>query len=187
MNSPNLIAVSGQAGSGKDQIATDLFVLLNCLESKNWWAVKRFAGKLKKMVAISLNNIPTDLLDEQDYKVIHLSSMNMTVRQYLQRFGTLMRDNFGADFWVNQLFMDYDKSSRWIIPDLRYKNEFEAIKQRGGVCIRVDRPGLPEDPHQSEQEWRGFEFDWVIDNSGSLDDLRKKVQLFIQHFFPGNS
>jgi len=77
----------------------------------------------------------------------------------------------------------------WIIPDVRFPNEFKAVKDRNGITIRVNRPDFVENAltrkkfpvkvykkeHKSETALDTAEFDYVIDNSGSLGDLEEKV------------
>lgn len=79
----------------------------------------------------------------------------MTVRQLLQEVGTdAMRNVIHTNIWVNALFADYKAVDRrtvqdpddsnieypnWIITDLRFPNELEAVKQRNGITIRVVR------------------------------------------------
>jgi len=76
----------------------------------------------------------------------------------------------------------------WVISDARYFNEIDAIKERGGYMIRVDRgqdayqnhnplsAGLTAN-HTSELEWQQFNgWDYVIDNNGTLEDLIMKVK-----------
>jgi hypothetical protein len=68
-----------------------------------------------------------------------------------------------------------------IIPDLRFLNEFEKVSNAGGICIKIERDvnrsevasaGIQN--HQSEEEIdqipRG-EFDYIIENNGTLEDL----------------
>jgi hypothetical protein len=90
----------------------------------------------------------------------------MSVREFLQKLGTeAMRDGLHTNVWVNALFADY-KSNRellqadgtwiesdtgevdfavsikypsWCITDMRFPNEMDAIKKRGGITIRVVR------------------------------------------------
>lgn len=80
-------------------------------------------------------------------------------------------------------------SPNWIIPDVRFPNELKAVKDRGGITIRVNRPDFVENTltgekfpvkvykkeHKSETALDTAEFDYVIDNSGSLGDLEEKV------------
>ena len=84
--------------------------------------------------------------------------LKMTVRQLLQEVGTdAMRNIIHPNTWVNALFADYttkkysiginkyghqtivDKHHSWIVTDCRFKNELQAIKDRGGITIRVER------------------------------------------------
>jgi len=68
------------------------------------------------------------------------------------------------------------------IPDVRFRNEIDAIQKVGGKVIRVVRPGSGLDGaykmHQSEAEMASIPdslFDLVIQNDGALDDLRYKI------------
>lgn len=99
----------------------------------------------------------------------------------------------------------------WIITDLRFPNEFEAIKSRGGLCIRVERfpdvvrstgPGkqttekFDTTNEQHTQLWEGESlrlhpsetaldshiFDYVLNNSGSIEDLVEEVRKMFVHF-----
>ena len=76
----------------------------------------------------------------------------------------------------------------WIITDMRFPNEFDAIKSRGGITIRVNRPysttggnGIPAtfsqtQFHPSETALDNHEFDYVINNTSSMSDLILKVR-----------
>lgn len=80
-------------------------------------------------------------------------------------------------------------SPNWIITDTKFPNELKAVKDRGGITIRVNRPDFMENAltgekfpvkvykkeHKSETALDTAEFDYVIDNSGSLGDLEEKV------------
>lgn len=75
----------------------------------------------------------------------------------------------------------YQRYPNWIITDVRFPNEYEAVKAKGGIIIRVNRPGygtsmvsLASD-HPSETALDGHDFDHVIENNGDLYELRKKV------------
>jgi hypothetical protein len=60
---------------------------------------------------------------------------------------------------------------RWIITDVRFKNEAEAIVRRGGVLIRVNRPSDQTDNHPSETDLDSYNFGYVLNNTGSVEDL----------------
>ncbi len=77
------------------------------------------------------------------------------IRVVLQYEGSeIGRDKRGENSWVNSLFAEYrpakssgmekhnldeDSLPKWIITDLRFKNEFEYIKERGGLLLQVNR------------------------------------------------
>jgi hypothetical protein len=124
----------------------------------------------------------------------------MTYREFLQKLGTeAMRDGLHTNVWVNALFADYKYEihrsevptraagfidqhvyPNWIITDMRFPNEMEAVKERNGITIRVSRTGIHtpkiEDLHPSETALDDCEFDYYIDNSGTIEDLIEKVR-----------
>ena len=127
----------------------------------------------------------------------------LTPRELLQIIGTdCIRDKVHPNAWVNALFADYkscslpdettfidDKefirknSSQWIITDMRFPNELEAVKSRGGITIRVTRTGIHtpkiEDLHPSETALDNAEFDYIINNDSSIEDLIHTVSLIL--------
>lgn len=150
------------------------------------------------------------LWDEEN---IYWEEQPMTVREFLQRLGTeAIREGLHTNAWVNALFADYtpkvsyqgyivDFSNDtppepigkpvegeypdWVITDTRFPNEAQAIKDRGGIVVRVNRyqkshksVGL----HPSEISLDDWDFDYTIDNNGSIDDLIQKVREMLLHF-----
>lgn len=74
------------------------------------------------------------------------------------------------------------------ISDCRFRNELEAIKRRGKI-VRILRPGAglqgEAGSHASETHLREVDdsyFDYVIDNSGTLKDLERKVCEMMEYF-----
>ena len=63
------------------------------------------------------------------------------------------------------------------ITDVRFPNEAEAIKQAGGLMVRIDRSDVPVLNHPSESALDSWDdWDLVINNEGSLDDFRQEVR-----------
>jgi hypothetical protein len=148
----------------------------------------------------------TDIFSEEIGTIS--SAHEMTVREFLQKLGTeAMRDGLHINVWVNALFADYKAEEswlnvqlsekpelvypNWIITDMRFPNELEAVEEREGVTIRVVRPcsecgGIgyhkmscskqyPKQ-HASETALDDAEFDYEIINDGSIKDLIEKVK-----------
>lgn len=79
-------------------------------------------------------------------------------------------------------FLDKDtrRFPNWIITDMRFPNEFDAVKSRGGITIRVNRDNgtraIDVNTHPSETALDNHNFDYVIDNTSSVSDLIVKVR-----------
>lgn len=127
------------------------------------------------------------------------SEQEMLVRELLQKLGTeAMRDGLHTNVWVNALFADYTPTHyavgafdtkltdgipfypNWIITDMRFPNEMEAVKERKGITIRITRPVKKSKTiprlHPSETSLDKAEFDYEIINDGSIEDLVEKVR-----------
>ena len=125
----------------------------------------------------------------------------LTPRLLLQLLGTECgRQIIHPNIWVNALFADYKGKylgatddmkepvemcfPNWIITDVRFPNEAKAIKDKGGILIRINRPqyldnGLVvrKDEHLSETSLDDYDkFDHVIENDGTVQDLIDKVK-----------
>lgn len=110
-------------------------VLDNYIENK-WWLeevskfeIKSFSTPLKQMYC--------------NFKGISLKEFNQNKelhRLELIALGDRIRE-WNQDAFVNALFKDYKKEN-FIIDDLRFLNEAQAVLDRGGVCIRVEKEEL---------------------------------------------
>lgn len=197
----DLIGISGKAGSGKNTVASFLQDIDNSFEQK------AFAAKLKRIASI-LTGIPIEQFEDQEFKKTFLDSewstyietmpfadltktnmeLRMTVRELLQKIGTdCMRGNIHDNVWVNALFadwrgpkMDEHHPSKWIITDVRFPNEYQAIKDRGGIVLRIERPGIELMDHPSETSLDNHEFDYIIYNDGNTPELFSQVLTFYE-------
>jgi hypothetical protein len=129
-----------------------------------------------------------------------LNMPTLTPRWVLQYWGTeVCRRSFHDDIWIASLENKLRNSKdNIVISDCRFPNEIEAIKKANGIIVWVQRGALPEwyddavsanqgnniginamklrKIHASEWAWLGSEFDHVIDNNGTIDDLFKQAQ-----------
>ena len=137
---------------------------------------------------IPLNSVPV-FADIQFNKLI-------SVREFLQKLGTdAIRDSLHTNAWVNALMADYKpgpfypdvsieehaKLPNWIITDTRFPNEAQAIKDKGGIVIRVDRPGVkPINDHPSEVGLDSWDFDYKIANVSDLKALSLSVRMILE-------
>ena len=107
-----------------------------------------------------------------------------TIRDVMQVLGTdLLRQGFNNNIHVAATLGSIKENEKVIITDLRFPNELEAIKKHNGITIRINR-GLVErtgkmiqgPEHISETALDNAEFDYVIENDCTIDDLIEKVR-----------
>lgn len=176
----NIIGISGKKRSGKDTLAKFITEVYPKVE------IKKFASSLKSICAILTGRPVSDFYNHSKYEEI-LPFYNMNLRQFQQYVGTdVFRKNFSKDIWINCLFQQYQENDFWVISDVRFKNEANAIKENGGYLFRVNRPDLVStDNHSSETDLDDFDgWDLVFQNTGSLHDFEKfgkdKINEFIE-------
>lgn len=170
-----LIGVSGKAQAGKDTICN----IIRCLDSN--WEKHAFADKLKQVLAIILNvNVKAfedNIFKMSNSEIVKPEGGYYTNRELLQRFGTEVGRSISPTLWVDALFTGYSGDDHWIIPDVRFPSEAEAIKDRGGIIIRVDRETSSNDTHPSEVALDNYGgFDYRIDNNNDIEHLIDKVK-----------
>lgn len=173
-----IIGVSGKLGSGKNAIAKII------CDMEPSFKEKAFAYKLKEIVAILTSSPVSDTMS-QEGKNTFIPGFNMTIGEMLQKIGTnALRDHFDTNVWINALMLELNKTTgNFVITDCRFRNEAQAIKDAGGILIRVNRPFNPiakksnrDLTHASEIDLDDYDgFDHVILNNGSLEDLEYKI------------
>lgn len=126
-----LIGISGKRGVGKSSLA-DYFV-------KNF-------GFQKVSFAESLKNYASLLFDFEDdsfsltKKEKPFKNYDWSPRDFMIRLGDFLRYH-DEDYFVNDTMsrLKNKKEGRYIIDDVRFLNEAEAIKNKNGYLVRLDR------------------------------------------------
>lgn len=184
-----IVGVGGIARSGKTTVA-------NMLVDRGFVAIN-FTDPMVEMLCII---DPLVEFDDGDiysfsYATDHFGyddckDLSSNYRELLQRTGTEWgREKMGEDFWVDQavdLWRNRVYSVDAVFPQIRYPNEAQAVKTAGGVNLLVERPGVePVNSHSSEMSLDEIDWDYVIVNDGTLDDLRLKVRA-VDYLTPSN-
>ena len=173
-----IIALSGKLGSGKTTIAKRLV-------SEHGFRKISFAGPLKEACRAIFG-----FTDEQLYGSLKKEIdpfWGLSPGRVLQLVGTeLFRVHFDSEVWVKSLIrtVQLEQNIAWVVDDMRFPNELEAIKKLGGVLIRVERPEAVLDArdlaHPSETSLDNYK-DWsfVISNDGSMEELIDQVDRLV--------
>lgn len=96
-----------------------------------------------------------------------------SIRTIMQLESEKFKKGFGEDFFIKQLFKKINKDVV-IVPDCRFNNEFETLKDKDFIFIKIRNPNEAEDPHNSENQAVDIadeHFDYVIDNNEDLEKL----------------
>jgi hypothetical protein len=134
---------------------------------------------------------------------------HLTPRWVLQYWGTdVMRKGFHDDIWIASIENKIrNLKDNVVISDCRFPNELVAIKSSGGLAIRTKRGPDPEwfhaaevvnggptqnlswasnksvldnyKVHASETAWAGTEFNHVLNNNGTMDELYAQVDSLV--------
>lgn len=174
MSKPKIIGLTGYARSGKDTVG-------EILTSQHGFTRLAFADGVRNLAARIdpiLDNNGRRLSSYIEQEGWEDSKVHPEVRQFLQTLGVAVRDTLGASLWIDALFRKAVRlGTPVVITDVRFVNEADAIRDRGGVVWRVERPGTgPVNGHVSETAMDGYIPDYTIYNVASLDYLADSVR-----------
>jgi hypothetical protein len=196
-----LLGVGGYASSGKDTVAAHLV-------NQYGWTRDAFADRLRKGL-LALDPIVEVEMRSGFEDYVHTERLSEIViglgwdkakreypeiRELLQRYGDEAgRQIHGKYCWVDALFRDHpwrrsNPDADWhltgeplVIPDVRYPNEIEAIRERQGLLLWVDRPGVgPVNSHASDNSVGPHDFDYTVVNEGTIEELNAKIDRLVK-------
>lgn len=190
-----IIGISGHKQSGKNTLARLLNIMLTFPEYTNkeikdlfyldydnfQFKIVAFADTLKQISAILLGCDVKDF-ESETFKNKLLPegfcvNKNITTyREFLQYLGTeLLSEHINPNIWVNTLINKLSPEHNYIITDVRFPKEVEAIKKQNGIVIRINPIYPQNDNHISESALDNYtNFDYYIDN-----DYKKNKDLDI--------
>lgn len=176
-----LIGITGAAGSGKSYAADFIGRWLGGTRRM------KFAGPLKRMLEelLRCGGCPETEIHryiEGDLKEKPTPYLQgNSPRWAMQTLGTEWgRECMGEDFWVQMAMMQAVRVPYAIFDDVRFLNEWTAIRDKGGVILDIYRPGVSiAGHHASEGALAEKAANFQIINDGDIADYQKKLQTFL--------
>lgn len=177
-----LIGLSGRRGSGKDTIAR----MLQQLQPERKWHI-RSVGEPIKAVCAALAGEGVSPYFSQAGKAERLPAFGRTRGEMLQQVGLALRQ-WEPDIWVQAFFSRLPTDQCTLIPDVRFPNEADLIRSRGGLMLRVEGDplhqrgdGTRDDSHPSETALDAYpHFDLILRNEGSVAELEQQVRALME-------
>lgn len=186
------IAVSGKAKSGKDTLSE---FLRDEIEDYYWrtLGISRFSEKIafadpiKEIILKMYPNLNPEFLygsSEHRNQIIPGSFKDgkpLTIRQCLQDIGEGFKI-YNPKIWINIVDGKINNLSNEyclvVVSDLRFIDELTYLKSQGFIFIRIKRNEAEDLNHISEKQQDQIldqEFDFIINNDGTLNDLNDQV------------
>jgi len=202
-----IIGICGFIGSGKDTVA-DYLVNFHEFRRESFAsslkdAVSAVFGWDRTMLEGRTKEAREWREQVDTWWAERLAMPTLTPRWVLQYWGTeVCRKAFHDDIWIASLENKLRNSrDNIVISDCRFPNEIDSIRNAGGKIVWVKRGSLPEwygialqankglnravqelkllEIHSSETSWVGTEFDEIIDNDGTIEELYAQTKKLV--------
>jgi len=204
-----IIGIAGLIGSGKDTTADYLVNVHGFRKESFAGSLKDAIGDIFGWDRVLLEGQTKhsrewrEQIDE--WWAERLEEPKLTPRWILQYVGTdVMRKWFHNDIWVASLENKLRKSKdNIVIPDVRFANEVDMLKRNNAICIRCERGKRPPwyelaksintesgqnervltelyEIHKSEYATVGLDFNYELDNNGSMDYLYQQINNLVE-------
>ena len=188
-----IIAFSGRKQSGKSTGADFITSTIDKRLLDISYAIYSFADPLKKDICMGVLGLTEQQCygsddDKNTMTDLWWDGVNLTAREAMEIIGTKLFRTLKTNVWVDAT-INKIKSQNLdlaIIADCRFPNEVEAIKNNGGLNIRLDL-----DPFNSQstseksldrEEYDWSNFDLVIENSKmNIDQKNNSILHFLYH------
>jgi len=193
------IAICGKAKSGKNTTASIILEELALVENKESLLSETiaFADPIKDII---LKMFPTArkscLFGASELRsniigpnLFDLQGNPLTYRQALIDIGSNAR-KYNKNIWVDCFDKKYQqiinndinyhqKTEAIIVPDLRFKEEFDYLKNNNYFLIKINRNDVTKINHDSEtvqESFKNSDFNFILNNNENISQLREYVK-----------
>lgn len=179
-----LIVLSGKKRVGKDTVANLFNDYTLCK-----YELRAFAQPVKEIVSqvTGQTSYTLDLFKESRLIDVNGLPSTLTIRELYRKtadfYKELLREDIFAKLMFRRLAYEKYEFPRVIITDMRFKVEYEQMKQLDPVFIRIKSNMGNTDTHPSETDLDDVPdnaFHFVIDNIGTRTQLKEQVQTIVK-------
>jgi len=165
---PRLVGITGRARAGKTTVAEFLVASFG-------YEQHSFADPIRRFTCHLLGITPAELEAAKEQAIPWIPGFSP--RRLMQTLGTEWgRDMVSPALWIDScLHRAAAAPGPVVISDVRFDNEAAAIRERGGVVLRIKRDVDGVAAHRSESGVEESLIDRTIHNDGSIADLRVSV------------
>lgn len=174
-----IIGLCGLARSGKDTF----FSFIENLDFNKKPNVRLpFAQKLKEELDLFLRDkfAISAFTEKEEEKAV--------IRPILVAYGMQKRSITNGMYWIDEVNKQINRfldDYNYFITDVRFPNEVSNIKERGGICIYIERKG--NTPANKEEEYNDpiikdmcdFKFEWENFEENERPIFKKTAQNFL--------
>jgi len=175
-----IVGISGVARSGKDTAA--MMILSHARRLGVAASLDSFAAPLRGITAqLFFDNNTGQMMQTKEQRI---SRFEFSPREFMQRLGTEVCRELDTDIWVKLLQRRLERMNPQpelvVIPDVRFPNEAEWIRDWDGVVVRLLRIAALESQDSHSSEVLAFPADITITNNGSKEELRARVETVVE-------
>ena len=176
-----IIGIAGKKGSGKDTAGQYLI-------SKHGFRRYAFGDPVKEVCRLLFG-----FTDEQLYgtQKEEMTEFGIRPREAFQKIGT----EFGrqqlhnllpdlrvkeGELWIDIFRRECPNDKLIVVTDVRFQNEADAIKEKGGIILYVVREDCERDCHESERI--DVEYEHLLENNGTLEEFYDKIDRIFNNY-----
>lgn len=188
-----IIGFTGKKGHGKTTASSHA---TQVLEQKGYKVIHlRFKDAIIETMWNKLNGTLTQFGVHYGMSIEELFDKKPPMmRVLMQEVGTEIYRAINPDYWVLEWYkklhvvtqeVKEEESLVVLTDDVRFVNEFQLLKAKGGKLLRINRTGYDDgigNNHATETEMDTFSPDYVLEAT-TKEELEKAVEEFINNHF----
>lgn len=188
-----IIGLGHYSRTGKDSFANHLIAALDKMSPLLYVEKKPFAWKLKQVCYELYEHLGLrkpefyETPEGEKQRNVVLPRIGKTPVQIWIDFGTpAVREQVYDKTWIDYVLRIDHGLDVMIVPDVRFPNEVEAMRDHGAHLIKVVRPGYGPRKSVADRALLGFKgWDNVIGEEGTMDSLKMWAERYAEWILGG--